>query len=158
MVKKVQIYLAGPLFTQAEWLWNANLAKELRALNFDIILPQATAEPMLYGKTKFSPQALFDENIAGINQADIILAVLDHADPDSGTCWECGYAFKLGKPIIGLRTDIRPGGDDPAKPVNLMLSISCKEFLKIPLDKRDDLPYVTQHVAGAITRVYFDQS
>jgi nucleoside 2-deoxyribosyltransferase len=28
-------------------------------------------------------------------------------DPDSGTCWEVGYAFGLKKVIVLVRTDIR---------------------------------------------------
>ena len=33
---------------------------------------------------------------------------MDGPDPDSGTCWECGYAYRK-KPVILFRTDFRAG-------------------------------------------------
>src|SRR5438309_970678 len=138
-MNKVCIYFAGPLFTQAEWMWNARLASELRKLNLDVILPQDRAKPMLNGTQKFDARAVFVANITGIDNAEVVVAIFDQADPDSGTCWECGYAYGLGRPIIGLRTDIRRCGDDPNAQVNLMLSESCNEFLEVPFNKRDDV-------------------
>ncbi len=152
MPKKIRAYFAAPLFTQAEWQWNLRLAKELRKLKINVILPQDRAEPMLNGKEQFDPGVLFGANVSEIDNCDVVLAVFDHPDPDSGTCWECGYAYKAGRPIVGLRTDLRPGGDDPKRPVNLMLSLSCKEFLAVPLDKRDDLLFIARHVADLLHR------
>jgi nucleoside 2-deoxyribosyltransferase len=143
---KKRIYFAGPLFTQAEWQWNARLAAELRGRGVEVLLPQETAEPMLKDPSKFDAQKLFETNISDIEKAGVVLAVLDQADPDSGTCRECGYAYKVGRPIIGLRTDIRGGGDDPGQVVNLMLSKCCRDFLLVPYDKRDDLAWVAQQV------------
>jgi nucleoside 2-deoxyribosyltransferase len=141
-----RIYFAAPLFTQAEWLWNARLTAELRASGVEVLAPQETAEPMLSGAKTFNPRKLFERNIKDIDKAKIVLAILDQADPDSGTCWECGYAFKAGYPIIGLRTDIRSGGDDKSHGVNLMLSRSCRAFVLVPLAKRDDLKWVAREV------------
>ena len=36
-----------------------------------------------------------------INESDLILAILDGNDLDSGTCAEIGYAYGIGKKIIG---------------------------------------------------------
>ena len=36
-----------------------------------------------------------------------MVAIMDGPDPDSGTCWEVGYAFGLKKWIVLVRTDIR---------------------------------------------------
>jgi nucleoside 2-deoxyribosyltransferase len=142
----MRIYFAGPLFTQAEWQWNAKLAAELRVRGVEVLLPQETAAPMLNGTEKLDAGKLFRTNIEDIEKAAVVLAVFDQADPDSGTCWECGYAFKAGYPIIGLRTDIRGGGDDPGQAVNLMLSQGCKEFIAVPLNKRDDLAWVAEQI------------
>ena len=43
---------------------------------------------------------------AGIDWADVLLGIMDGADPDSGTCWEVGYAYRK-KPIVLVRTDLR---------------------------------------------------
>lgn len=147
------IYYAAPLFTQAEWQWNERLAEELRQLNYDVTLPQDRAKSMLMQTESFDPAILFDENISSISKSDFVLAVLDQADPDSGTCWECGYAYKSGKPIISLRTDLRPAGDDGNRPVNLMLARSCQEFVVLPYEKRDDLMWIANEIAEAAQRL-----
>ncbi len=81
-----------------------------------------------------------------------MLAILDHPGPDSGTSWECGCAYKCGRPIVGLRTDFRPAGDNPDRPVNLMLAMSCKEVYEVLLDKRGDLEHLAQHAAEPLRR------
>ncbi|HEX8160715.1 MAG TPA: nucleoside 2-deoxyribosyltransferase [Pyrinomonadaceae bacterium] len=147
---KRRVYFAAPLFTQAEWVWNARLAAELRARGVEVLLPQETAAPMLNDPSTFDARKLFETNISDLAEAGVVLAVFDQADPDSGTCWECGYAYKAGYPIIGLRTDIRGGGDDPGKAVNLMLSQCCKEFVAVPLNKREDVAWVADQVVAKL--------
>ncbi len=148
-----RVYFAGPLFTQAEWQWNANIAAELRRLSLDIVLPQERATSMLSGVEPFDAAALFDNNVAGIESSDAVIAVLDQADPDSGTCWECGYAHKAGIPIIGLRTDFRASGDDAERPANLMIARSCSEFINLPYDKRGDTAWLVQQIVESVKRV-----
>ena len=46
-------------------------------------------------------------NLGGaIDAGDLLLAVLDGSDVDSGTAAEIGYGFATGKPIIGYRSDL----------------------------------------------------
>jgi len=148
-----RIYFAAPLFTQAEWQWNNRLSAELAKLNFEVILPQRSAEPMLQGSRPFNASALFSLNREEIDRADLVLAVLDEADADSGTSWECGYAYKSGRPILGLRTDIRRTGDDPNASVNLMLSQSCKQLIQVPLQRINDLSWVAQKIADSANAI-----
>ena len=54
-----------------------------------------------------------------IESSDGVLAVLDGTDVDSGTASEIGYAFALGKKILGYRGDFRLMGDNPGSTVNL---------------------------------------
>jgi nucleoside 2-deoxyribosyltransferase len=151
--KGPSLYFAAPLFTQAEWQWNDRLTAELVRLGMNVVLPQVRAFPMLKGEEKFDAQTLFTENFAALEDADVLLAVLDQPDPDSGTCWECGYAFKIGCPVIGLRTDIRGGGDAPGASVNLMLCQSSTEFIDVPFGERDDVGSVAVRVADAVGRI-----
>ena len=58
------------------------------------------------------------------NASDVIVANVDGPDPDSGTCWEIGYAYRK-KPIILYRTDFREAGDAANAPVNLMMTESA---------------------------------
>jgi nucleoside 2-deoxyribosyltransferase len=63
--------------------------------------------------------------VAALDQADVVVACMDGPDPDSGTAWECGYAYAQGKPIVCYRTDFRSSGDLLGAPYNLMLTESA---------------------------------
>ena len=65
--------------------------------------------------------ALGQANEERIRAADALTAVLDGVDVDSGTAAEIGFAYALGKPIFGLRTDLRLAGDNEAALVNLQV-------------------------------------
>jgi nucleoside 2-deoxyribosyltransferase len=147
---KVGVYLAGPLFTHAEWQWNERLARALEERSLKVILPQRGAEPMLAGTRQFDPKILFEMNVSHIDSADVVVAIFDGPDVDSGTAWECGYAFKAGKPVVGVRTDIRAGGDDPQAATNLMLSLGCVSIVAAPLANRTDVSTLCDAIAKAV--------
>ncbi len=76
--------------------------------------------------------AIFAQHIQALQDADIVVAVIDGADADSGTSWEMGYAYALGKRVVALRTDFRIA--DHHERVNVMLEesaavVSAKEDL-----------------------------
>lgn len=130
------VYFAAPLFTQGERWWNGTVARKLRRSGWEVILPQEPAP----GHGQPTAADLFNASISGIERADFIVAVLDGPDPDSGTAFECGYAKALGKKIIGVRTDLRAGGDLDGlegdgtrrqRQVNLMLSEACSAFVRL---------------------------
>jgi nucleoside 2-deoxyribosyltransferase len=56
-----------------------------------------------------------------IRSVDMLVAVLDGVDVDSGTAGEMGFAYGLGMPVYGLRTDFRVTGDNEAAGINLQL-------------------------------------
>lgn len=122
------IYLAGPLFTIAERNFNKQLSQEI-SKNFEkvqIVLPQEEAKKIMKIEKPF--QIMFDFCIKSILKADIIIAILDGPDVDSGTSFEIGYAFALNKPVIGVRTDFRKSEE---KGVNLMLSRSMTKMINV---------------------------
>lgn len=100
----MRIYFAGPLFSAAERDWNAALAAALRGAGHEVFLPQEQ-EP---GK---DAAGIFATDVGGIDWADGLVAMVDGADPDSGTCWEVGYAYRK-KPIVLVRTDMRRTGSE----------------------------------------------
>lgn len=61
------------------------------------------------------------DNEAMIRRADVVLAVLDGTDVDSGTAAEIGFAAALGVPVVGWRSDWRQAGDHPDATVNLQV-------------------------------------
>jgi nucleoside 2-deoxyribosyltransferase len=66
-------------------------------------------------------------NRAGIDSADMVLAVLDGTDVDSGTAAEIGYAFGKGKPIRGCRGDFRLFADNDGSMVNLQVEYFIRQ-------------------------------
>jgi len=61
------------------------------------------------------------KNAAMIDAADMVLAVLDGADVDSGTAAEIGYACARSRPILGYRGDFRLSADNEGSVVNLQV-------------------------------------
>lgn len=59
----------------------------------------------------------YKADITAMNNADLIVAFIDAADPDSGTAFEIGYMTASNKPAILVTV-----GDRNVHPVNLMLS------------------------------------
>jgi nucleoside 2-deoxyribosyltransferase len=130
------IYLAGPLFTQAERRWNVGLASELkrRSRNIDVLLPQEeTKRAISHAGIDFT--RVKEICLEGLDYADVVVAILDGADADSGTCFECGYAYAKGKRLIGVRTDIRSHED---KGLNAMLRQSCDKVIEFPAFEDDE--------------------
>jgi nucleoside 2-deoxyribosyltransferase len=86
-----KLYLAGPLFTLAEQSFNVDLARFLRKQGFEVWLPQDHEPRQKKGEGK--AKAIFRMDVEAIDWADLVVACMDGPDPDSGTAWECGYAF-----------------------------------------------------------------
>jgi nucleoside 2-deoxyribosyltransferase/predicted secreted protein len=120
---RYRVYLAAPLFSEAERVFNSSVAGLLRANLFDVHLPQQAGDDSDTRGIQ-EQERLFLINKTALENSDIIVAIIDGADADSGTAWEMGYAFAQGKPVIALRTDFRRVGHH--EQVNLMLEQSAK--------------------------------
>ncbi|MFA4825942.1 MAG: nucleoside 2-deoxyribosyltransferase [Methanoregula sp.] len=142
---RYRIYLAAPLFSEAERTYNISLAVLLRKHLFEVILPQEAGDDT-DTRMKREQARIFIKNKADLDKADLVVAVIDGADADSGTAWEMGYAYAHNKPVIAVRTDFRRAGLH--EQVNLMLEESAKvvstttdllESVKSPLIGKSDL-------------------
>ncbi|WP_319506687.1 nucleoside 2-deoxyribosyltransferase [uncultured Methanolobus sp.] len=123
MDDKKQIYLAGPLFSQAERDFNVLLRDRLVEMGFSVFLPQEDGNDTESSRLEDRQRIIFENDVRGIDESDIVLAVLDGgSDVDSGTAWEMGYAYAKGIPVLGLKTDFRTFGDEGI--INLMMEIS----------------------------------
>lgn len=120
----MRLYFAGPLFSTSERAWNAEVVAALRAAGHDVFLPQEQ-EPGRDGA------GIFAADVAGIDRADAIIAIIDGADADAGTSWEVGYAFGRRKPVILVRTDMRLFAGE-AGPFNPMLAESATVRIDLP--------------------------
>jgi len=107
-----RIYIAGPLFSQAERNFNDYLSNFLEDMGFKTFLPQRDgyklSELLSNGASKSSAmKKIFELDISEIKNSDIVLFIMDGRVPDEGACVEIGYAYALGKECIGLKTDSR---------------------------------------------------
>lgn len=117
-----RIYLAAPLFSEAERTFNASVARLLEHHLFDVHLPQETGDDS-DSRSSREQDRLFHSNTMALENSDYVVAIIDGADADSGTAWEIGYAYARKIPVIALRTDFRRIGNH--EHVNLMLEQSA---------------------------------
>jgi Nucleoside 2-deoxyribosyltransferase len=106
----VQVYLAGPLFSQAERDWLDGLATALRAEGFACFVPHENFEAL----AELTPEEVYRVDGAGLRSSNALLAWLDGPMIDDGTAAEIGAFAELvrsGDPrhlgIVGLVTDLR---------------------------------------------------
>jgi nucleoside 2-deoxyribosyltransferase len=140
----MKLYLAGPLFTAPERTWNEALAARLAAAGHEVFVPHL--HPAAYQ----TPEAIFRKDLAGVDWADAVVAIMDGPDPDSGTCWECGYAYGVGKPVVLFRNDMRASGDSGDTPYNAMLLGAADAHIELPLATPDQ---AGDAVAEALARL-----
>jgi len=150
----IKIYFAAPLFTQAERIWNQTLANTIveQDPKIGIFLPQIeSGKAYINGCFDFSQVQQICLN--GIEACDVLVAILDGPDSDSGTCFECGYAFSKGKKLIGIRTDLRAGEDQG---LNAMLNQSCAEVIRYNAsnDKENNIVELGCLIIASVNRVY----
>jgi nucleoside 2-deoxyribosyltransferase len=129
------IYLAGPLFTEAERDWHRktkHLLLEQASRRgepveiiwpYELITPEEIAELGAGARTE-----IFRRCKAGLDRTDLLIALLDGAQVDDGTAWEIGYFFATkaaDAKIVGIRTDFRRAGESAQAIVNAMVEMAC---------------------------------
>ena len=131
----MRIYLAGPdLFRPDVAAWAAGVRGRLAGCGHQALIPVDGAEVTASG--------IYRSNLEMIRSADALIANLNSfrgSEPDSGTCFEVGFACALGKPVIGylddnrtLRQKIGSADRDGLQvedfdlPLNLMLAVPCR--------------------------------
>jgi len=106
----MRIYLAGPLFSDAERAWLDDLASLLRRERFECFVPHE----QFVGAEAATPEQVFRVDAEGVRSSNVMVAWLDGPSVDDGTACEIGLFTQLisaGDPfyrgIVGIVTDIR---------------------------------------------------
>ena len=123
---KIKVYLAGPFFSEEQVERVDFIEDLLESLDFDIFSPRQ-ASKIKPGATKQDMLDTFRGNVTHIDEADLVLAVLD--GNDSGTLFECGYAYQ--------KTPVLYFNETREKGPNLMLALS------------GGLPFITKQTVKA---------
>ncbi len=139
----MKLYLAGPIFSEADQNWLRALKEKIelycreKRLGLQVVWPyelmdSETAQrlgPMAKGE-------IFRLCKGHLEDTDVLIACLDGSQVDDGTAWEIGYYFAR-KPgnrhrILGIRTDFRRAGETAFSTVNLMIEESCDVLVRTP--------------------------
>jgi nucleoside 2-deoxyribosyltransferase len=118
--KRLSVYLAGPLFNEAERSYNEMITEKLERW-IDVYLPQRDGgliSDMIENGTNPDEAAVrvFRYDMEAIRKATILIAILDGRTIDEGVAFELGIAYSHSKKCIGLQTDSRrlaPWGNNP---------------------------------------------
>lgn len=134
--ERMRIYTAGPLgFSEVGTAFHDHeLVPMLLSLGHEVLDPwkltdQARIDEALqmpYGSQRRDVWRelnvlIGENNRRAIDSCDLVVAVLDGVDVDSGTAAEIGYAFARGKKILGYRGDFRLSADNDGAVVNVQV-------------------------------------
>lgn len=115
----MKIYLASPFFNDEE-LKNVKLAEEiLMKRGFDVFSPrlnEVRTDDNLWSKETFMNDRRF------IDWSDAVVMMYYGSYSDSGTAWECGYAYATHTPVIVVHL-----GDNS----NIMVHEGCHSNIKL---------------------------
>jgi nucleoside 2-deoxyribosyltransferase len=118
----MRIYLAGPLgFSEAGRLFHESVIRpRIEALGHVALDPWTLNDPAVIAAVADLPYGperrdrwrdlnvrIGRNNTEAIDACDLVFAVIDGPDVDSGTAAEIGYAYARGKTILGYRGDFR---------------------------------------------------
>ena len=131
----MKVYIASPLgFSEITRLVYKEIVKELEKLDIEVVDPwqltdQSLINKCLNEKDLNVQKKLWEEtnliigknNETGLKSCDLVLAILDGVDVDSGTSAEVGFAYAWGKKVIGYRGDFRLASDNIGSKVNLQV-------------------------------------
>ena len=118
----MKAYLANGLFSIGDRLVNELLAKEIRKVipEIDLYVPQEN--DAINDKHAFANSlAIAEADMEKLQNSDVLIAVLDGIEIDSGVAAEIGVFSTYNRPIIGLFSDVRQLGRDNQQKINALM-------------------------------------
>jgi nucleoside 2-deoxyribosyltransferase len=102
----MRVYIAGKLRNDSERERLEKIDALCKKHRFTTFLPHRDVGLV---KSIENVDEIFKGDIVeGFKEVDLLLADLDGLHVGAGTAWEIGYAYALGIPVIGLKTDESP--------------------------------------------------
>ena len=131
----LKIYFGAPLFNEMEQMYNAHVVKQIRERygeQVEVYLPQENDS--INDKTGFADSlAIAEGDNHYLEEADLLIAMLDGVTPDSGLSAELGYFYSMNRPILGLYTDVRQGTYGNQEKIEALDDIAESQFSYINL-------------------------
>lgn len=109
----MKAYLANGLFSLGDRLVNEQLAAAIREAvpGIELYVPQEN--DAINDKAAYADSlAIAQADLEMLQNSDVLVAVLDGVEIDSGVAAEIGAFAMLNRPIVGVFTDVRQQGRD----------------------------------------------
>ena len=120
----MKIYLASPWFKNNERVMYSQILNKMREQGHEVYAPIEHEIPNAWdlSNAEWGRQVFFAD-IQAIQDCDEVWVLNFGMYSDSGTAWECGYAYGIGKTIRQL---VYGFGED--KTYSLMMINGCEEY------------------------------
>lgn len=96
----MKVYLASPFFNDKEIDYYKKTLIILEKKNLMIYAPLNNQTSRGNKAKELWARQTFSKDIEEIKKADVVVMLFYGLYSDSGTSWECGYAFATNKPVI----------------------------------------------------------
>ena len=118
----MKAYLANGLFSIGDRYVNERIAAELRKAidGIELYVPQENGA--INDKSAYADsRAIAAADLAHLEESDVLIAVLDGVEVDSGVAAEIGVFSTFNRPIIALFSDVRQQGRDNEKKIQALV-------------------------------------
>ena len=114
----MKIYLASPFFHEDEIKVYDKVIQRLREQQLDVFVPREHEFPGGWDlENNHWGECVFAVDYLALSQSDIIVVLNFGMYSDSGTAWECGCAYAMGKRVVNVLC-----GDDTTEYSLMMLN------------------------------------
>lgn len=123
----MKIYLASPFFNEGELEIYREAITLLRNEGHKVYVPQEhTIEDAWSLPNAEWAWRVFLEDIAALEQAEVVMVLNFGMYSDSGTAWEAGFAYAKDKTVV----QVLCGGENAT--YSLMMMNSCDSIVELP--------------------------
>ena len=120
----MKIYLASPWFKNNERVMYSQILNKMREQGHEVYAPIEHEIPNAWDLSNAEwGRQVFCADIQAIQKCDEVWVLNFGMYSDSGTAWECGYAYGIGKTVRQL---VYGFGED--KTYSLMMINGCEEY------------------------------
>jgi nucleoside 2-deoxyribosyltransferase len=100
----MKVYLASPFFNEREVKIYNQVINNLRSqANVDLFVPREHTIPNAWDlPNEVWAENVFAVDLLALQKADVVVVLNFGMYSDSGTAWECGYAYALGKKVVNV--------------------------------------------------------
>ena len=100
----MKVYLASPFFNNEENNVYSNVIDILRGQEgIDLFVPKEHTIPNAWDlSNRVWAENVFAVDLLALQKAEVVVVINHGMYSDSGTAWECGYAYALGKKVVNV--------------------------------------------------------